>query len=83
MPTLSNELETLRSLLIMDSAACFRMPLFKPGTVVRLGQSRETVSHIIIRRSVLLVHLVGYEAPVNADALTVEPSVFTLARVTR
>lgn len=65
----------------MDSAECFRMPLFKPGTVVRLGQSQETVSHIIVRRSVLLVHLVGYEAPVNADVLTVEPAVFTLARV--
>ena len=67
----------------MDSAVCFRMPVFKPGTVVRLGQSRETVSHIIIQRSVLLVYLVGYEAPVNADTLTVEPSVFSLARVTR
>ena len=67
----------------MDSAACFRMPLFKPGTVVRFGANRETVSHIIIRRSVLLVHLVGYEAPVNADVLTVEPAVFTLRRVTR
>ena len=32
---------------------------------------------------VLLVHLVGYEAPVNADVLTVEPAVFTLRRVTR
>ena len=67
----------------MGTAACFHMPLFKPGTVVRLGQSQETVSHIIIRRSVLLVHLVGYEAPVNADALTLEPAVFALARVTR
>ena len=64
----------------MDSAACFRMPLFKPGTVVRLGDSQATVSHIILRRSVLLVHLVGYDAPVNADALTVEPTVFMLGR---
>ena len=64
----------------MDSAACFRMPLFKPGTVVRLGHSQATVSHIIPRRSVLLVHLVGYDAPVNADALTVEPTVFMLGR---
>ncbi|HAU56151.1 MAG: hypothetical protein C0492_14535 [Verminephrobacter sp.] len=64
----------------MDSAACFRMPLFKPGTVVRLGHSQATVSHIILRRSVLLVHLVGYDAPVNADALTVEPTVFMLGR---
>ena len=30
------------------------MPIFKPGTVVRFGANRETVSHIIIRRSVLL-----------------------------
>ena len=56
------------------------MPLFKPGTVVRLGHSQATVSHIILRRSVLLVHLVGYDAPVNADALTVEPTVFMLGR---
>lgn len=65
----------------MDSAACFRMPLFKPGTVVRLGKSQATVSHVILRRSVLLVRLVGYDAPVNADSLTLEPAVFTLARV--
>ena len=67
----------------MDSAACFRMPLFKPGTVVRLGDSPATVSHIILQRSVLLVHLVGYDAPVNADTLSLEPAVFTLARVAR
>ena len=54
----------------MHSAACFRMPIFKLGTVVRFGANRETVSHIIIRRSVLLVHLLGYEAPVIADVLT-------------
>jgi hypothetical protein len=67
----------------MDSAACFRMPLFKPGTIVRLGHKQETVSHILIRRGTLWVHLVGHGAPVDAEALAVEPAVFTLARVAR
>jgi hypothetical protein len=67
----------------MDSAVFFRMPLFKPGAVVWLGGRQETVSHILIRRSVLMVHLVGHGAPVNADVLTVEPTVFTLSRTSR
>ena len=67
----------------MDSAACFRMPLFKPGTVVRLGRNQETVSHIFIQRGMLWVHLVGHGAPVDAEALTLEPAVFTLTRVVR
>ena len=64
----------------MDSTAFFRMPLFKPGTLVRLGHRQETVSHVLIRRGMLMVHLVGHGAPVDADALTLEPSVFVLAR---
>lgn len=65
----------------MEPAAYYYMPLFKPGAVVYLGRSRETVSHVVVRRSGLLVHLVGQESPVHPDALQVEPSVFCLTRV--
>lgn len=60
----------------------FHMPLFKPGIVVQWGNKRETVSHVVVRRSVLLVHLVGIDGPVEADILTLAPTRFTLLRVT-
>lgn len=65
----------------MVKSAYFRMPLFKPGTVVLLESKRETISYIIVRRNLLLVHLVGRETPVHSDELVLEPSLFTLARV--
>ena len=65
----------------MEPAAYYYMPLFKPGAVVYLGRNRETVSHVVVRRSGLLVHLVGHESPVHPDALQVEPSAFSLTRV--
>lgn len=65
----------------MESAAYYYMPLFKPGAVVYLGRSRETVSHVLVRRGGLLVHLVGHESPVHPDALQLEPSAFCLSRV--
>lgn len=61
--------------------AYFHMPLYKSGTVVHLAGKRQTISHVVVRRSVLLVHLVGFEAPVDADSLVLAPSRFALARV--
>lgn len=65
----------------MLDTAYFHMPLFKPGTVVYLGGKRETISHVVVRRSLLLVHLVGFDAPVDAETLVLTPSRFTLVRV--
>lgn len=65
----------------MAEIAHFHMPLFKPGTAVLWGAKNETISHIVVRRSVLLVHLVGHDTPVHADTLVLEPTLFTSARV--
>lgn len=65
----------------MEPAAYYYMPLFKPGAVVYHGRNRETVSHVLVRRTGLLVHLVGHESPVHAEALQLEPSAFCLSRV--
>lgn len=61
-------------------ASVFRMPLFHPGTKVKLSGSDETVSHIVIRRHFLSVYLVGREAPVRPDQLELEPQLFSTAR---
>lgn len=65
----------------MESAAYYYMPLFKPGAVVHMAGRRETVSHVVVRRSGLMVHLVGHESPVHPDTLRLEPSAFQLSRV--
>ena len=65
----------------MRDAAYYYMPLFKPGAVVQLGGSRETVSHVVVRRGGLMVHLVGRDVPVHPDTLWLEPSAFQLSRV--
>jgi hypothetical protein len=61
-------------------APVFRMPLFHPGTKVKLSGSEETVSHIVIRRHFLSVYLVGRESPVRPDQLEVESKLFSTAR---
>jgi hypothetical protein len=61
-------------------APVFRMPLFHPGTKVKLSGSEETVSHIVIRRHFLSVYLVGREAPVRPDQLELEPQLFSTTR---
>ena len=33
---------------LMDPAAYYYMPLFKPGASVQWGQQRETVSHVAV-----------------------------------
>ena len=65
----------------MADANYFHMPLFKAGTVVQWGSKSETISHIVVRRSLLLVHLVGMDAPVNSDTLILAPTRFILTRV--
>jgi len=65
----------------VDPAAYYYMPLFKPGAFVHLGLSRETVSHIVVRRDAMMVYLVGHESPVHPDALRLAPTAFHLARV--
>lgn len=65
----------------MADAAHFHMPLFKPGTEVLLGAKSETISHIVVRRNVLMVHLVGVDSPVHPDTLVLEPTLFTSMRV--
>ena len=59
----------------------FHMPLYKPGTVVHYDGKPETVGYVVVRRSVLLVHLVGRAAPVDADKLGLAPSRFALQRM--
>ncbi|ART48183.1 hypothetical protein [Acidovorax carolinensis] len=65
----------------MDDAVYYYMPLFRPGVSVQFGQSRETVSHVVIRRNAMRVYLVGHDEPVHPDMLTLEPTAFSLARV--
>ena len=65
----------------MESAVYYYMPLFKPGAIVHQGLRRETVSHVVVRRGGLMVHLVGHESPVHSDTLRLEPSAFQLNRV--
>ncbi len=56
------------------------MPVFRPGTRVRLGNAWETVSHIILRRQELLVHLVGREGAFDPSRIQLEPTVFHTRR---
>ena len=65
----------------MPEAAHFHMPLFKPGAAVRLAGKAATISYIVVRRSLLIVHLVGHERPVSSDKLELEPTLFTRVRV--
>ena len=65
----------------MAEVAHFHMPLFRPGTPVLLADKTETISHIVVRRSLLLVHLVGHEKPVHSDTLVLEPTLFISTRV--
>ena len=62
-------------------APYFHMPLYKTGAVVHYNGKREVVGYVVLRRSLLLVHLVGRAEPVEADKLSLAPSRFTLRRV--
>ena len=58
----------------------FCMPLFHPGVKVRLNGREETVSHVVVRKQLLAVHLVGRELPYRPDQLELEPTVFSTVR---
>jgi hypothetical protein len=64
----------------MDPTAYYYLPLFKPGVSVQWKNQRETVSHVVVRRYALMVHLVGHESPVHPDALQLAPTAFQLTR---
>lgn len=59
----------------------FHMPLYRPGTRVRMGGDWETVSHISLKRDQLRIHLVGHDQTVDPSMLQLEPTVFTTLRV--
>lgn len=61
----------------------FRMPLFRPGTVVLSGTKRHTVNCVMIRRGELWIYLNGIEAPVRPETLRVAPALFSLQRQLR
>lgn len=65
----------------MESSDLYYMPLFKPGTQVRLDSRPETVSHVALTNHGLYVHLVGKDKPVESEALDVAPSAFYLGRM--
>ena len=58
----------------------FQMPVFKPGVKVMYGGRSETVSHVVLRRREMVVHLVGREDPVKPERLTLTPTWFTTER---
>ena len=58
----------------------FRMPLFRPGTVVMRGNTRHTVSYVMVRRGELWVYLNGKETPVRSDTLQAESVLFSTVR---
>ena len=58
----------------------FQMPVFKPGVRVMHAGRSETVSHVVLRRREMVVHLVGRDEPVKPERLTLTPTVFTTER---
>lgn len=58
----------------------FQMPVFKPGVRVLHAGRSETVSHVVLRRREMMVHLVGRDEPVRPDRLTITPTMFTTVR---
>jgi len=58
----------------------FQMPVFKPGVQVVYAGRTETVSHVVLRRREMMVHLVGREDPVKPERLTLTPTWFSTER---
>lgn len=58
----------------------FQMPVFKPGVRVLHAGRSETVSHVVLRRREMVVHLVGRDEPVRPDRLTLTPTMFSTER---
>ena len=63
------------------TASYYYMPHFKPGATVHWNNQRETVSHVVIRRNMLMIYLVGNDTPVHPDALQLAPTAFHLSRM--
>lgn len=61
----------------------FRMPLFRPGTVVLWAGKKHTVSYVMIRRRELWVYLNGSDHPVRPETLRVAPATFSIERQVR
>ncbi|WP_311221038.1 MULTISPECIES: hypothetical protein [unclassified Acidovorax] len=59
----------------------FCMPLFSPGTRVRMAGEWETVSHVGLRRQELAIYLVGRDLPVDPSRLELAATTFTTLRV--
>jgi len=57
-----------------------RLPLFRPGTRVSHQGQPCTVSHVLISRGQLLVHLHETNSPVRPDQLFLEPTRLLLRR---
>ena len=58
----------------------FQMPVFKPGVKVVHAGRTETVSHVVLRRREMMVHLVGRDEPVKPERLTLTPTLFSTER---
>ena len=63
-----------------ERSSMFQMPVFKPGVKVIAGNRQETVSHVVLRRREMMVHLVGRDEPVKPERLTLTPTMFTTER---
>jgi len=57
-----------------------RIPLYRRGAVVRYNGKDATISHVLIRKSVLYVCLNDIERPVLAHEIDIEPTVLNLSR---
>ncbi|MFZ4285350.1 hypothetical protein [Variovorax sp. HJSM1_2] len=57
-----------------------RIPLYRRGAVVRYNGKDATISHVLIRKSLLYVCLKDMERPVPAQEIEIEPTVLQLTR---
>ncbi|MDD2609844.1 MAG: hypothetical protein PHX60_09155 [Giesbergeria sp.] len=76
--------EVKKQVLSLDASPVdgktFRMPLFRPGTVVLRAGKKHTVSHVMIRKGELLVYLHGVDAAMRPETLRVAPALFSIER---
>ena len=64
----------------MESPSYYHMPLFLPGTVVEFEGKREKVNYVMVRDCILMVYLVGIDAPIDSELIRLAPTKFTLNR---
>lgn len=63
-----------------DTSSSISLPLFRPGTCVSYQGNPCTVSHVMISRGKLLVHLRETVDAVRADELVLAPTRLSLQR---